>query len=91
MQYLVIEHFRNGDPEPVYRRFRERGRMMPEGLVYVGSWITDDLAHCYQVMDSPERRLLDEWISHWSDLMDFEVHPVLTSAEVQSRMAAAKP
>ena len=87
MMYLVIEHFRNRDPVPVYRRFRAQGRLAPEGLTYVGSWITDDLAHCYQVMECAERALLDEWISQWRDLVDFEVMPVLSSAEVQARIA----
>jgi hypothetical protein len=88
MKYLVIERFRNGDPAPVYARFNARGRLMPEGLAYVSSWITEDLTTCYQVMDTDDRRLLDQWMAHWSDLMEFEVLPVLASAEVQSRMAA---
>jgi hypothetical protein len=86
--YMVVEHFRNGDPLPVYRRFRERGRMMPEGLTYVSSWVDDKLARCYQVMQAPERRLLDEWMARWSDLIDFEVHAVMTSAEAAERVAA---
>lgn len=81
MLYLVIEHFRNGDPRPVYGRFREKGRLAPEGLTYVNSWVTADLATCYQVMESPNRELLDTWIAAWSDLVDFEVIPVITSAE----------
>ena len=87
MTYLVIEHFRNGDPVPVYRRFREQGRLAPEGLTYVGSWITDDLARCYQVMECADRSLLDAWIGRWRDLVDFEVMPVLSSAEVQAIIA----
>ena len=87
MQYLVIENFRGRDPVPVYRRFRERGRLAPEGLHYVGSWITEDLARCYQVMECADRRLLDEWLSHWADLVEFEVIPVLSSAEVHTRLA----
>jgi len=86
-QYLVIEHFRGGDPAPVYRRFREQGRMAPAGLTYVGSWITDDLARCFQIMECDDRALLDEWMSHWEDLVEFEVLPVLSSAEVQARLA----
>lgn len=88
MHYLVIERFRNGDPVPIYRRLREEGRLMPEGLEYVTSWITEDFARCYQVMACPDRALLETWMARWSDLMEFEVHPVLTSAEVQARMAA---
>jgi hypothetical protein len=87
MQYLIIENFRGRDPVPVYRRFRERGRLAPPGLAYVGSWITEDLARCYQVMACNERRLLDEWIEQWRDLADFEVMPVLSSAEVLARLA----
>ena len=87
MQYLVIEHFRNRDPVPVYRRFRAEGRLMPDGLEYISSWITEDLARCYQVMDASDRALLDQWMANWSDLMDFEILPVLSSAEVQARIA----
>lgn len=87
MQYLIIENFRDRDPVPVYRRFRERGRLAPDGLTYVGSWITEDLARCYQVMECSDRRLLDQWLSEWSDLVEFEVMPVLSSSEVQARLA----
>jgi hypothetical protein len=87
MHYMIIEHFRNGDPVPVYRRFRERGRMAPEGVSYVGSWVTTDLSLCYQVMACDERRLLDEWLANWQDLVDFEVIPVLTSAEASAAVA----
>lgn len=87
MHYMIIERFRDGDPVPVYRRFRERGRMAPEGLRYVGSWVTTDLSLCYQVMECDERRLLDEWIANWDDLVDFEVIPVLTSAEAAAAVA----
>jgi len=80
---MVIEHFR--DPAAVYRRFRERGRMAPAGLNYVSSWVTPDLARCYQVMETEDRRLLDEWMKNWSDLAEFEVHPVVTSKEAAER------
>ncbi len=88
MLYMVVEHFRDGDPRPVYERFRERGRLAPEGLTYVNSWVTTDLMHCYQVMACDERALLDEWIRAWSDLVDFEVHPVVTSAEAAAAVSA---
>ncbi len=78
---MVIERFRDGDPVPVYRRFRERGRLMPEGLRYVSSWITPDLAMCWQVMECEDRKLLEAWMAAWSDLMEFEVNPVITSPE----------
>lgn len=86
MLFMVIEHFRNGDPRPVYERFRARGRLAPEGLTYVNSWVTDDLTRCYQVMECADRRLLDAWIAAWDDLVQFEVLPVITSAEASARV-----
>ena len=88
MLYLVVEHFRGGDPAPVYRRFRERGRLAPPGLTYVNSWVTEDLTRCYQVMESPDRALLDAWMAAWDDLVEFEVHTVVTSAEAAARVPA---
>lgn len=85
MLFMIIEHYRNGDPKPVYQRFPERGRMAPNGLRYVNSWVTPDLASCYQVMECDDRALLDEWMDAWRDLVDFEVHPVITSAEAAER------
>ncbi|HEY7461030.1 MAG TPA: DUF3303 family protein [Gemmatimonadota bacterium] len=87
MHYLVIEHFRNRDPVPVYQRFQAQGRLMPDGLAYVSSWITDDLSRCYQVMETDDRRSLEQWMARWSDLIDFEVMPVLSSQQVQERLA----
>ena len=87
--YMVFEVFKNKDPVPIYRRFRDKGRMMPEGLSYVSSWIDDKLERCYQLMETHDRALLDEWIARWSDLVDFEVYPVLTSKEVVERIAPA--
>ena len=87
MRYMIIEHFHQGDPLPVYRRFRAQGRLAPDGLRYVDSWVTHDLAHCYQVMECEERALLDAWIANWADLVDFEVIPVHSSAEVRELVA----
>lgn len=81
MLYMIIETFRNGDAVPVYRRFREQGRLMPEGLRYVGSWLTTDLTRCFQVMECDSDELLEQWMARWRDLGDFEVIPVLTSAQ----------
>ena len=81
MLFMVVENFRDRDPVPVYRRFRDRGRLAPEGLRYINSWVTDDLSRCFQVMECDDRALLDEWMSQWSDIVRFEVLPVVTSAE----------
>ena len=91
MLFMVIEHFRGGDAVPVYRRFRERGRLAPDGLTYVNSWVTADLTRCYQVMACDDRTLLDEWIARWSDLVDFEVVSVVTSAEAAARVGEEAP
>jgi hypothetical protein len=85
--YMVVEHFKNNDAVPVYRRFRDLGRMAPEGVVYVSSWVDTKLGRCYQLMESADRKLLDEWMSHWSDLVEFEVYPVVTSKEAAERIA----
>jgi hypothetical protein len=82
---MVVEHFK-GDPVPVYRRFRDRGRLAPTGLHYVDSWVTTDLQRCYQVMECDDQQLLQEWIDAWQDLVDFEVIPVLTSAEAAAAL-----
>jgi hypothetical protein len=86
MLFMVIEHFRNGDARPVYERFRQRGRLAPHGLHYINSWVTPDLTRCYQVMECDDRKLLDAWLAAWEDLVDFEVHPVITSAEAAARV-----
>ena len=85
--YMVIEHFKNGDAVPVYRRFRDRGRLAPEGLGYLSSWVDAELHRCYQVMETADRELLNRWMEQWTDLIDFEVHPVVTSAEAAERVA----
>jgi hypothetical protein len=85
--YMIIEHFKNRDPVPAYRRFRDRGRMAPEGLTYVSSWVTEDMDRCYQVMECDDRRILEQWMTRWSDVTDFEVIPVVASAQAVERIA----
>ena len=87
MLFMVIETFRNGDPVPVYRRFRESGRLAPDGLTYVSSWVDERFERCFQVMETGDRTLLDEWMANWRDIVDFEVHPVMTSREAAERIA----
>lgn len=86
MLYMVVEHFKNQDAVSVYRRFRDSGRLAPEGLVYVSSWVDSKLERCYQLMETHDRTLLDEWMGNWSDLIDFEVHPVVTSKEAAEKI-----
>jgi plasmid replication initiation protein len=85
--YMVIERFKEGNAAPVYRRFRDHGRLAPGGLNYVSSWVDTKLAVCYQVMETDDRTLLEDWMARWSDIVDFEVHPVITSAEAAEKMA----
>ena len=85
MYYMVIEDFRDGRPEPVYARLRDRGRLAPEGLRYVTSWVTCDGTRCYQVMECEDRALLEAWMAAWKDLVTFTVIPVTTSAEASER------
>ncbi len=87
MLFMVVEHFRNNDPLPIYRRFRDSGRMAPEGVQYISSWVDDKLERCFQIMDASERNLLDQWMENWSDIVDFEVYPVLSSKEAADRVA----
>ena len=87
MLYMIIEHFKHQDPAPVYRRFRERGRLAPDGLRYISSWVDEKLERCFQLMETEDSGLLEEWISNWSDLVEFEVYPVISSAVAAERVA----
>ncbi len=84
--YMVVEHYR-GDALPVYRRFRDQGRLAPDGLAYIASWVDEKLERCYQLMETDDRALLDQWMANWRDLVDFEVYPVMTSKEAAAKIA----
>ena len=84
MLYMVVERFK--DAPAIYQRLRDKGRMMPKGLNYVSSWIDNDLKSCWQVMETENFALFDPWTANWRDLMDFEIVPVRTSAEVREMM-----
>jgi hypothetical protein len=86
MLYMVVERFKQGAAPEIYRRFREKGRMMPAGLEYVSSWIDHDLKICWQLVQTENVDLFEQWTRHWDDLMEFEVVPVRTSAEVRAIM-----
>lgn len=83
---MVLERFKGGDPQPIGRRFREKGRMMPDGVAYHGSWVDRAEMRCFQVMEAASAESLDDWIRSWNDLVDFEIVPVLTSAEFWSEI-----
>ena len=87
MLYMIIEHFKNQDPVPVYRRLRDRGRLAPQGLQYVSSWVDEELNCCFQLMETDDRKLLDEWIANWSDIVEFEIYPVISSKEAAEKVA----
>ena len=83
MLFMVIERFRDRDAKAVYRRLREQGRMMPEGLTYVGSWIEANFDRCFQLMECDDARLLQDWLLSWSDLMQCEIVPVVPSDQTR--------
>ena len=81
MLFMLIERFKNRDAVAVYRRFREQGRMAPEGLTYVGSWIEANFDRCFQLMECEDARLLQQWVIRWQDLVEFEIVPVVPSKD----------
>lgn len=87
MLFMVIEHFKGGDSRPVGERFHKTGRMLPQGVIYHASWVDPARARCFQVMEAVNPELLQTWINHWRDLVDFEVIPVLTSADFWTQQA----
>jgi hypothetical protein len=85
---MIIENFKDRDPVPVYRRFRDCGRLLPEGLQYVSSWVDEKLERCFQLMETDDRELLDEWIARWNDIVEFEIYPVLSSKEAAEKVSS---
>jgi len=90
MLYMVVETFKNGDAAPVYKRFRQSGRLAPDGLTYISSWVDDRMERCFQLMETDDRALLNEWIARWQDIVDFEVYPVITSTEAAALLEKTK-
>jgi hypothetical protein len=86
MLFMVIENFREQNAKAVYRRFHERGRMMPDGLTFVSSYVAADLGRCFQVMEANDVTLLQRWVAEWSDLIDFEIVPVVTGKDVATAL-----
>ena len=87
MLYMVTEHFKEGAVPEIYRRFREKGRMMPDGLKYISSWIDTDLKVCYQLMETDDASLFPRWTENWDDLMEFRIMPVRSSTETAAIVA----
>lgn len=81
MLFMVIERFKAGDAKAVGERFKRRGRMLPEGAAYHASWVDSAGSRCFQVMEAPDREALNAWVRCWDDLIDFEIVPVLPSAD----------
>lgn len=87
MLFMVIERFRNQDPVPIYQRLQERGRMMPDGLTYVDSWIEPNFDRVFQLMECDDLTLFQTWIAGWRDLMEFEIVPVVPSRDTVRTIA----
>lgn len=90
MQYMIIERFKPGKVQDIYQRFAEKGRMMPEGLTYINSWINEEVTVCYQLMETASVDTLHQWISNWNDLTDFEIVPVISSAAAKEKVFGQK-
>lgn len=88
MLFMCIETFKDQDAKAVYRRFRDRGRQMPDGLAFVGSWVTADLDRCFQLMECDDVTLLQQWVVQWSDLIHFEILPVVPGKDVAAALAS---
>jgi len=84
MLFMVVERFRDRDAKAIYRRFREKGRMAPDGLKYVGSWIEANFDRCFQLMECDDAALLQDWLLNWSDLVECEIVPVVPSADTKA-------
>ena len=87
MLFMVIESFKRGDPAPVGERFKICGRMLPDGVTYQASWIDETGSRCFQIMEATDRALLDQWMGHWTDIVEFDVFPIMTSKEAAERIA----
>ena len=87
MLFMVVEKFRDQNGEPVYRRLREKGRMMPDGLAFINSWVAADLGRCFQLMACDDVTKFQQWIAQWSDLMEFEIVAVVEGKETAAAFA----
>lgn len=88
MLYMIIETFHPGKVKQLYRRFEDKGRQLPEGVYYINSWIDEDIKKCYQLMESDSEEKIHEWVQHWIDLAEFQIIPVITSAQAKEKAGA---
>ena len=88
MLFMVIERFRNQDAKSVYRRFQQKGRLLPDGVEFLNSWVAADLGRCFQLMECSELMLLQQWVAEWSDLIDFEIVPVVPGKDTAAALAS---
>lgn len=86
MTFLIIETFHKGQAKAIYQRFDQKGRMLPDGVRYINSWIDEAVTVCYQIMESDSREKIVEWTKHWNDLAEFEIIPVIDSEEAKRRL-----
>ena len=91
MLFMVVETFRNQDAKSAYRRFRDKGRLMPEGLTFVGSWTAADLSRCFLIMECEDITRLQQWVAAWSDLVEFEIVPVVAGNETAAALSEHLP
>lgn len=88
MLFMVIEQFHDGKAAAVYERARTSGRQLPDGLTYVDSWVTGDFSRCFQIMECDDERLFEPWIAAWSDLVSFEIVPIMGSATAAAHFSS---
>ena len=91
MLFMVIERSKDRDPAPIYARLRQRGRSIPDGLRYVDSWVEPNFDRCFQLMECDDARLLQQWVAFWSDLVEFEIVPVVPSADTRATIEPLLP
>jgi len=89
MLFMVVEKFRDQNAKAVYQRLSEKGRMMPEGLTYIDSWVSADLDQCFQLMEADDLTQLQQWISHWTDLVSFQIVPVVHGKDTAAAIATS--
>ena len=87
MLFMVVERFRDGKATEVYRRYQEKGRMLPAGLQYIDSWVEVNSGRCFQLMECDDADLFDHWVAQWQDLVEFEIIPVVRSKEAAEIIA----